>query len=180
MKTGEPQGLSLEELSTQVEQLLSRYALLGAQKDQRVSPVPDARTIRYYTTLGLLDRPRLDGRQARYARRHVLQLLAIKALQSANLPLVEIQSRLYGRSDAELEAILASLADAQGRAQLEEPVKSVVWREVVIEPGVRLLVQDGWEPQQDKEATVKKLRAALEALSFDRGFDGGFSDGNRP
>jgi len=57
MKTDEP-VLTLDELSEEVGQLLSRYALLGAQQDNRVSQIPDARTIRYYTTLGLIDRPK--------------------------------------------------------------------------------------------------------------------------
>lgn len=73
----------------------------------RVSQVPNARTIRYYTSLGLVDRP-VDhaGRVARYSQRHLLQLLAIKALQSRYLPLPQIQARLLGRSDEELARIV--------------------------------------------------------------------------
>lgn len=166
MKTEEP-VLTLDELSVQVEQLLNRYALLGAQQDNRVSAVPDARTIRYYTTLGLIDRPRIDGRQARYGRRHVLQILAIKALQAINLPLSEIQTRLYGRTDGELEAILASLAEfwKQQKTETVEPVRTTTWHEIVIEPGVKLMIQDGWTPpHQDKSATMQKIGAVLEAL----------------
>src|SRR4051812_8738269 len=94
--------ISLPELSTEVEAALSRLGLLGAAADGRVSPAPDARTVRYYTTLGLLDRPAIEGRQARYGHRHLLQLVAIKGLQGRGFPLAEIQERLYGRSDAEL------------------------------------------------------------------------------
>src|SRR5437762_5194630 len=108
-------SLSLPELSSEVATALSRLGLLGAAPDARVSAAPDARTVRYYTTLGLLDRPRIEGRQARYGERHLLQLLAIKALQAVDLPLAEIQQRLYGRSDAELKALVDSLA-AEARA----------------------------------------------------------------
>lgn len=166
MNTNEP-ALSLDELSTQVGQLLNRYALLGAQQDHRVSPVPDARTIRYYTTLGLIDRPQITGRQARYGRRHVLQILAIKALQAINLPLSEIQTRLYGRTDGELEAILASLAEFWKKQKTEqtEQIRTTTWREIVIEPGVKLMIQDGWTPpHQDNRATLNKIEAVLEAL----------------
>lgn len=165
MKTEEP-VLTLDELSIQVGQLLNKYALLGAQQDHRVSPVPDARTIRYYTTLGLIDRPRIDGRQAKYGRRHVLQILAIKALQAINLPLSEIQTRLYGRTDGEIEAVLASLADfwKGQKKEAAEPLRSTTWREVIIEPGMKLLIQEGWSPQQDKHATMKKIAAVLDAL----------------
>jgi DNA-binding transcriptional MerR regulator len=72
----------------------------------RVRDLPDRRTVRYYTTLGLVDRPAaLRGRTALYGRRHLLQLVAIKRLQTAGLTLVEIQGRLLGLTDQALEAI---------------------------------------------------------------------------
>ena len=39
----------------------------------------------------------------------MLQLLAIKALQALDLPLAEIQQRLYARSDAELKGLVEDL-----------------------------------------------------------------------
>ena len=49
----------------------------------RVRAVPDARTIRYYTTLGLIDRAaEMRGRTALYGERHLLQLVAIKRMQA--------------------------------------------------------------------------------------------------
>ena len=181
MKTDEP-TFSLDELSEEVGQLLNRYALLGAQQDNRVSPVPDARTIRYYTTLGLLDRPRINGRQAQYSRRHVLQILSIKALQAINLPLSEIQTRLYGRSDAELEALLASLSEfwkQKSRDGKSEPaIRATTWHEMVVEPGVKIMIQDGWQPQQNLDITLKKIDMALEAfLAQNKRTNGGDSDG---
>jgi DNA-binding transcriptional MerR regulator len=181
MKTDEP-NLTLDELSEEVGQLLNRYALLGAQQDNRVSPVPDARTIRYYTTLGLIDRPRINGRQAQYGMRHVLQVLSIKALQAINLPLAEIQTRLYGRSNSELEALLASLSEfwkEKNKESKSEPqVKKTTWHEIVIEPGVKILVQEGWQPQQSLEATLKRINTAFAAiLPQDRRNNGGEPDG---
>src|SRR5256885_15960856 len=102
--------LSLDELSSEVAIQLAELGLLGAAADARVSAAPDARTVRYYTTLGLLDRPRIENRQARYGERHVLQLLAIKALQAFDLPLAGIQQRLYARSDAELAQLVGALS----------------------------------------------------------------------
>ncbi|MBX9686292.1 MAG: MerR family transcriptional regulator [Candidatus Obscuribacterales bacterium] len=167
MKTDET-TLTLDELSNEVGQLLNQYALLGAQHDNRVSASPDARTIRYYTTLGLIDRPRINGRQAVYGKRHVLQILAIKALQAINLPLSEIQTRLYGRSNTELEALLTSLSEfwekQESKQDKAEAVRSTIWHEVIIEPGVKILIQEGWQTQQDIEATLKRVRNALEAI----------------
>src|SRR5262245_18184089 len=81
----------------------------------RVRDVPDPRTIRYYTTLGLLDRPgELRGRTALYGRRHLLQLVAIKRLQAQGLTLQQVQERLLGLTDGDLErtARLPPTADA--------------------------------------------------------------------
>ena len=76
------------------------------QTNGQVSAAPTERTLRYYRTRGLLDPPvGHRGRTALYARHHVLQVLAIKRLQAAEVPLHEIQQRLVGRSDAELADI---------------------------------------------------------------------------
>src|SRR5262249_3405794 len=76
------------------------------QPSGRVRDVPDRRTIRYYTTLGLLDRPaEMRGRTALYGRRHLLQLVAIKRLQARGLSLAEIQERLVGLPNSRLEAL---------------------------------------------------------------------------
>jgi DNA-binding transcriptional MerR regulator len=154
-------SLSLPELSAEVAAALSRLGLLGAAPDARVSPAPDARTVRYYTTLGLLDRPVIVGRQARYGQRHLLQLLAIKGLQKRALPLAGIQERLYGRSDAELEALI----EAFGREAAATPAPRIVAtsvREVIVEPGLRLLVEEGYRPDS---AVETKIRVALAALT---------------
>lgn len=75
------------------------------QPSGRVTDVPDARVVRYYTTLGLVDRPELAGRTGLYGKRHLLQIVAIKRLQADGHPLAEIQRRLGGASDATLEKV---------------------------------------------------------------------------
>lgn len=78
----------------------------------QVRAVPDRRTIRYYTTLGLIDRPaKMQGRTALYGRRHLEQLVAIKRLQAEGLSLGEVQERLSGLGPAAL-AKLARVPDA--------------------------------------------------------------------
>jgi MerR-like DNA binding protein len=74
------------------------------QASGRVRDLPDRRAIRYYTTIGLVDRPAaMRGRTALYTRRHLLQLVAIKRLQAAGMSLAEVQARLAGATDAQLE-----------------------------------------------------------------------------
>jgi len=97
--------LTHSEFTTSVGHELERLAM--AQSNGQVSAVPDARTLRYYATRGLLDPPiEVRGRKAIYGHRHVLQAVAVKALQAQGLALTEIQQRLTGQSDTELEAVI--------------------------------------------------------------------------
>ena len=76
------------------------------QSSGRVRDLPDQRAIRWYTTLGLVDRPAaMRGRTALYGRRHLLQLVAIKRLQAAGRSLAEVQEELAAASDERLERV---------------------------------------------------------------------------
>jgi len=91
----------------------------------RVRDVPDRRTIRYYTTLGLLDRPaEMKGRTALYGRRHLLQLVAIKQLQARGQSLAEVQRALVGQSDRALERLAGLMAGAEQRIPAAVPAVS--------------------------------------------------------
>jgi DNA-binding transcriptional MerR regulator len=80
-------------LTELVAEAASSIATLPPPKNGQVRAVPDERTVRYYATLGLLDRPlAMRGRTALYGRRHVAQVVAIKRLQSAGKSLAEIQA----------------------------------------------------------------------------------------
>jgi DNA-binding transcriptional MerR regulator len=105
MKHGE-RLWTLDELAAEVASALAEgYA--GAASG-RVRDVPDRRTIRYYTTLGLMDRPsEMRGRTALYGRRHLLQIVAIKKLQARGRSLAEIQRELTGQTDAYLAGLAA-------------------------------------------------------------------------
>lgn len=95
----------IAELQAAVEFALEAAGYAG-QESARIRSVPDTRAIRYYTTLGILDRPaEMKGRTAYYGRRHLLQLVAIKRLQSEGLKLGEIQQKLTGLTDRKLGGI---------------------------------------------------------------------------
>jgi DNA-binding transcriptional MerR regulator len=157
--------LSLTRLCDEAERRLRAAGLLDAQADGRVTPAPDVRTVRYYTTLGLLDRPTYEGREARYSRRHVLQVAAVKALQARGMPLTDIQARLYGRSDRELDAIVEAARIEVRRRPTS--MKSVHWREISIEPGLRIQAEAGWAPA-DPGALEQRIRAAIAAFTGER------------
>lgn len=156
-------SLTIDQLTEAVTETFE-LATLPGPPSARVREVPDKRTIRYYTTLGLLDRPaEMRGRIAYYGRRHLMQLVAIKRLQASGLSLVDIQKRLAGVSDA----ALARLADLP-RGFWEQLVSRVCHADSangspgLESPAERARTQDFWqatpaeapEPQTVSEIAV--------------------------
>jgi len=130
---------TLDKLCDRVERALAGdYA---GQASGRVRDVPDRRTIRYYTTLGLIDRPAaMRGRTALYGVRHVLQLAAIKRLQAQGLSLADVQARLVGLTDAALHHLARLPADFDLDAPADPPADAAdrragrFWGETPAEP----------------------------------------------
>lgn len=90
-------------LSELVAEVANRIAALPAPKNGQVRAVPDERTVRYYGTIGLLDRPgAMRGRTALYGDKHVAQVVAIKRLQAMGHSLSEIQTLWPSLDDATL------------------------------------------------------------------------------
>jgi len=101
-----------------VEVCRAAMALVGASpgESRRVRWRPNARLVRYYTTLGILDRPlEMRGRTAYYGPRHLLQLLAVKQLQSAGKSLAEVQQKLAGLPTARLRQLAELPEDWEDR-----------------------------------------------------------------
>jgi DNA-binding transcriptional MerR regulator len=95
---------TLDELAERVDAALA--VDYDGQPSGRVRDVPDPRAIRWYTTIGLIDRPAAHrGRTAMYGPRHLLQLVAVKRLQARGLSLVAVQRELAGATDAQLAAV---------------------------------------------------------------------------
>lgn len=117
----------------------SLIELLPEGDSKRIRWLPNERLVRYYTTLGLLDRPAaMKGRTAFYNLRHLLQVLAIKTLQTSGLSLQECQFRLAGRSEQELVALIGLPADFRNRLgesgeEAPAPVRRF-WERVPVEP----------------------------------------------
>jgi DNA-binding transcriptional MerR regulator len=95
---------TLDELAERVDTALA--VDYSGPPSGRVRAVPDRRAIRWYTTIGLIDRPVAHrGRTALYGPRHLLQLVAVKRLQARGLPLVAIQQELAGATDSQLAQV---------------------------------------------------------------------------
>ena len=78
-----------------------------------------ARTIRYYTTEGLLATPETRGRYALYSEAHLQRLQLVVMLKAAYLPLTTIKERLSHVSNANV----AALVKGEPIAEDEEPAE---------------------------------------------------------
>jgi DNA-binding transcriptional MerR regulator len=116
-------------LAELVAEVATRLAALPAPTNGQVRAVPDERTIRYYGSIGLLDRPTaMRGRTALYDRRHLAQVVAIKRMQTAGHSLADIQ-RLWPTLDDSTLARMSGVTPHPGRGR-----KDFWKREAAMEP----------------------------------------------
>jgi DNA-binding transcriptional MerR regulator len=164
---------TIQELGAQIALALS--ADYVGPPNGRVRDIPDQRTIRYYTTLGLLDRAaEMRGRTALYSHRHLLQLVAIKRLQARGLSLSAIQQQLLGLGDAALRR-LAKLPVRVETADVSAPatstsstlVREPFWTTAPASPAG----QDGDSEQRDSggqaSLNTSSLSAVLQGIQLD-------------
>jgi DNA-binding transcriptional MerR regulator len=136
--------LTLDEVVDAADALLEEVA--PRQTRYAVTERPDVRTIRYYTTRGLLPKPlSYDGGRARYGFPHLLRLLAIKRMQAEHLTLEQIARVLARKGEDELVALVAGEAPPPGPAPQAAPVPAVLGTDLTLElsPGGRLVVSAG-------------------------------------
>jgi DNA-binding transcriptional MerR regulator len=101
---GVDENWTLAELVQRVAQALAAADVRAP--NGRVTEVPDARMIRWYATIGLVDRPHsFRGRTALYGPRHLWQLVAVKRRQAQGHPLAQIQAELAGATDQALRQV---------------------------------------------------------------------------
>jgi DNA-binding transcriptional MerR regulator len=144
---------TIEALSEQVEAALAED--YSGQRNGQISEVPNQRTIRYYSTLGLLDRPvAMKGRTALYGPRHLLQLVAIKRLLAEGLTLDDVQARLSGLTTRELAEVaqIALAGDVMESLSSATPARRAgrFWGE---DPAAALVEAEGWGLEVRGEAS---------------------------
>lgn len=155
--------LTLEQLIEQVSQKLRQLGLADLP-DRRASLMPDVRMVRYYTSLGLLKPPQIVQRQAYYGQGHVDAFLLVKLLQVQGLSLARIQQELIGLGPEQRTSWLNQLRQAlAGRI---EPLPSVSWQEVTLEPGLRLQFRSDYTCT-NLEAVLRQVKALLENKTQD-------------
>lgn len=126
---------TIHELGERVEAALSTD--YEGPASGRIRAVPDSRTIRYYTTLGLIDRPAaMRGRTALYGPRHLQQIVAIKRLQAEGLTLQQVQQRLAGVAETDLADIarVEEIVEAEGPPPPAAPARArAFWKQAAAE-----------------------------------------------
>lgn len=90
----------IEDLVAEANRLLP--TLLPEDRAARPKDEVNARLVRHYTTQGLLAAPTREGREARYRRSHLLELLALRRLMADGLSGKALAMALSGRTESEL------------------------------------------------------------------------------
>jgi hypothetical protein len=128
---------------------------------------PSARSVRFYVSSGLLDRPEGTGTAATYNYRHLLQLLAIKIRQREGQTLDLIRGEMREVTGDALERRVASwlapaLLNAGGMAASIDPDdQEWSWRRVPVVDGVELHVRD--DLPAAREDAILAMREAVRA-----------------
>lgn len=96
---------SLDEFVQVTNALLPQF-LPGEKGNTRVREEVTPRLVRHYTTLGMLDEPLKEGREARYTYRHLLQMLVVRRLLAEGYGASAIDNLATSKENTELEALL--------------------------------------------------------------------------
>lgn len=173
------QTWSLDEFVAQANELLPNY-LPEDSGNTRVRDEINARLVRHYASLGMLDEPLKEGREARYEYRHLLQLLVVRRLLAEGFGTSAIGELPRAKPNSDLEAMLeggvqliltpanpalAYLDNIKNRVQNPSPAapspapriapkqeQSSHWTRYTILPGLELHVRDDFSvPKSPKE-----------------------------
>jgi DNA-binding transcriptional MerR regulator len=123
--------------------------------DGRVAEQVDPRSVRYYTTLGLLDRPTQSGRRVVYGPKHLEQVVSVKKLQALGFSLTEIRAAFDG---------CAAGGFAERVMELSARIPNPSWRRRATAGGTVLVVTSGVRVVFDHEVDrvlLEQVRSVL-------------------
>ena len=168
-------GIGLDELASLASRLLeARHVVM---RDGRAAERVDARTVRFYQTLGIVPKPGYEGRRAIYEREHLVRVVTAKLLQAEGYSLAQIQSALPMRTTGELLQALLQL-DAGDAARTAPPPPSrprphapTALASFQLAPGVTVLIDPTLiaDPDRVAETIARSLAAYDVHLTEPRG-----------
>ena len=116
------------------------------------------RTVRYYIQLGLVDRPVGETKAAHYLSEHLDQLLRVKKLTEARVPLEQIRQLIEAGED---EVVATST---------RQPGSLEVKTHLYISPGIELLIsaeESGLKPKQMRELLKTVMRETARIMKVE-------------
>ena len=116
------------------------------------------RTVRYYIQLGLVDRPVGETKAAHYLSEHLDQLLRVKKLTEARVPLEQIRQLIEAGKD---EVVATSR---------RQPGSLEVKTHLYISPGIELLIsaeESGLKPEQMRELLKTVMRETARIMKVE-------------
>ena len=146
---------SISQLAERVNRWCSENNILplhnGAGEDVTV------RNIRYYQTIGLVDRP-LNASGRGFTRKHHLQLVSIRRLQAKGLSLDRIRTLVSGRTEKELEELDQPESNASSfPIGLTLPADAQDWQLIPITADILIFSRRGYEPTIGQRRQIEEL-----------------------
>ena len=158
-------GVPLSELLDRVNRVAIEFLPEEDERDSRVKRLYTDRSFRHYQTLGCIDPPEKEGRQASYQFRHFVQALLVRKLLWERVPSEQIAVVMAGRGTEETERMFLGGIEMVARAGGGESGSAAsgtveTWRRVQVLPGVELHLHDDLKTLRATD--LKNLLAALE------------------
>ena len=157
-----PAGVPLDELAARANAILAKLGLEVA--DGRAAERIDARTVRFYQTIGVLPKPEYEGRRALYSLTHLLRLVAAKRLQAEGHSLAQIQAALPSRTDAQLMRAFSDLSSLAATVAAPSSSRPTELRAFTLAKGVTLVIDPAVAATSlDPDALAAAIASALSA-----------------
>jgi hypothetical protein len=162
-------SVSAQDLVDWVNHTAERFLPQNAEdKSQRVSDSLSLRSMRHYQTLGCIDSPVREGREARYGFRHYLQTLLVRKMLWQRVPSEKMAQMLPSRTISEYKNLLLQGIELVVKPSTSESSPALVggsetWKRLRVSEGVELhlLEEAGCLGPKSIPELLEKIEAAL-------------------
>jgi hypothetical protein len=116
----------LEQFEGDIEALSERATAWLDAQGVRDAEGPSSRVVRDYVQRGIISRPERRGRDAVYESRHLIELLAARALVRDGWPLAKIAEFMAGAKPEDMRALLAPQPSPQSALDAVKAIRARV------------------------------------------------------